>query len=60
MAQSCTVMAFRKRMKSYGYTEIEIRKEPHTGYYIIKAREPLGKVLIGVKYKEIQMYHSFR
>lgn len=62
MAQSCTVMAFRKRLKSYGYTEIEIIKIK--GYYPerykIKAIEPLGKNLIETEYTTTEMHNSFK
>lgn len=61
MAQSTTVMAFRKRLKSFGYKEIQILKIP--GYidkYAIKAVEPLGNQLIRVEMNSTQMHNSFR
>lgn len=61
MAQSCTVMAFRKRLKSYGYTNIEITKiRGHLDTYKVRAVEPLGKTLITVEYTTTEMNHSFR
>lgn len=64
--QSTTIMAFRKRLKSYGYTEISItqvkdrngRRIP--GRYTVRAIEPLGKELIIVEYTTEKMHHTFR
>ncbi len=62
MAQSCTVMAFRKRLKSYGYKDIEITKIK--GYYPerykVRAIEPLAKTLIETEYTAAEMHNSFK
>lgn len=64
MAQSTTVMAFRKRLKNHGYTNISIKEQ--RGYfakpdtYNIRAIEPLGKTIIKVEYTITEMHHSFR
>lgn len=62
MAQHPIVMAFRKRLKSYGYTDIEIIKIK--GYYperyAIRAREPLGRNLIRTEYTRLEMHDSFK
>lgn len=59
--QSTTVMAFRKRMKSHGYTEISIYKiRPFTGNYLVFAREPLTNSYVSVRMTEIAMGNAFR
>ena len=61
MAQKPTVMAFRKRLKSYGYKEIQIIKiKGYIDKYAIKAVEPLGGQLIKVELNSLQMHESFR
>ena len=61
MAQSCTVMAFRKRMKSYGYTQIEIRKiRGYIDKYKIRAIEPLAEILITIELTSTEMDKAFR
>lgn len=61
MAQSCTVMAFRKRAASYGYTNIRIyRLDEYLDMYLVMAVEPLGGVSIKVQLSSIQMHHLFR
>lgn len=42
MAQSTVIMAFRKRLKSYGYQNISIIRDPKTGVYTVTACEPLA------------------
>lgn len=44
MAQPVEVMAFRKRLKSYGYRDISIRRKGET--YRICATEPLAGVVV--------------
>ena len=59
--QDPIVMAFRKRMKSHGYTSIEIYKmRPFNGYYSVTAVEPLSHVKVSVKFDHIDMNNSFR
>ncbi len=61
MAQSCTVMAFRKRLRSYGYTCIQIYKaECYVDVYDVVAIEPLGGVRISVRMSIAEMYNAFR
>ena len=61
MAQSPTVMAFRKRCASYGYTEIRIYRLPeYHDTYLVMAKEPLGGNLIKVELSSSQMYRAFR
>ena len=61
MAQCPTVMAFRKRLKSYGYTCIMIFKLPcYLDTYEVRAVEPLGGKLIVVKLNLVQMSNCFR
>lgn len=61
MAQSKTVMAFRKRMKSYGYKDIEIIKiRGYLDIYKVRATEPLGKQPITVKLTSTEMHNKFR
>lgn len=61
MPQSRTVMAFRKRLKSYGYTNIEITKrQGYIDLYTVRATEPLGKKYITVEYSSLQMNEAFK
>lgn len=61
MAQNTIVMAFRKRLKSYGYTDIGIYKDAKDPRkYEVIATEPLGKTRVKAEYTTTQMYHSFR
>lgn len=61
MAQSNTVMAFRKRMKSYGYTQIEIIKiRGYIDKYKIRAIEPLAEILITIELTSTEMDKAFR
>ncbi len=54
-------MAFRKRLKSYGYTNVSIDNAwiPE-GFYWVQAREPLGGTIIRVKLSVLQMHDMFR
>jgi len=59
--QNSVVMAFRKRMKSHGYTKIEInQKRPFNGVYRIRAVEPLSSTIVSCDYTILQMQHAFR
>ena len=61
MAQSPTVMAFRKRCASYGYTQIRIyRLLEYLDTYEVSAVEPLGGIRIKVQLTIAQMHHLFR
>lgn len=64
MAQNKTIMAFRKRLKNAGYTEITIYKiyknGKWTNEYEIQANEPLGDTRIKIKLHEIDLHKKFR
>ncbi len=59
--QSPIVMAFRKRLKKRGYTEISIKmiKEDNQSY-IVSAIEPLAHQKIIATYSIIGMCNSFK
>lgn len=59
--QNTIIMAFRKRMKSCGYTDIHIKMQrPFDGKYIVKAVEPLASVPVSVVLTRIDMHSMFR
>lgn len=61
MGQCNTVMAFRKRLKSYGYTDIRIIKiKGHFNLYKIYAVEPLAKTCVSIEMDTVQMHNCFR
>ena len=64
MAQNKTVMAFRKRLKNAGYTEITIYKIYKNGKwtekYEVQANEPLGNTRITTELYEIDLHTKFR
>lgn len=66
MAQSVTVMAFRKRLKGFGYTDISIcynaslSAEQKRRVYVIMAREPLASQMVRRQCSEVEMAHMFR
>ena len=69
MAQSRIIMAFRKRAKSFGYTNISIKYSPFAPEargkntiktYQVYALEPLGGLPVKVFLTEQEMYHKFR
>ena len=68
MAQSTIIMAFRKRMKSFGYTNISIKRSSGLikvggntiNIYQVFALEPLGGLPVKVSLTEQEMYHKFR
>lgn len=67
MAQLGVVTAFRKRLKSAGYTDISIYMEDRyklpfgsPDLYNIRATEPLGGCTVWVTLNEVQMYHAFK
>ena len=58
--QPAVVMAFRKRLKSYGYSNISIKKNEKTDDYKVTAVEPLSGATVSSDYTRIRMSHSFR
>lgn len=55
MAQSNTVMAFRKRLKKRGYLDIRIERYK-SGIYLVQALEPLAKMGVQLEMTEQDMY----
>lgn len=61
MAQSPTVMAFRKRLKKRGYKEITITKiRGYYDSYAISASEPLAYVRIHIIMNTTEMSKAFK
>lgn len=66
MSQNPIIMAFRKRLRSYGYTNISIirKLDDHgrvvVGVYTVTAVEPLGHTVVVVDYSRQQMHLAFR
>ena len=66
MAQSTTIMAFRKRLKGRGYTNISIiylaeeTKNATQPQYCITAREPLAGEMVRRQCSELEMHYMFR
>lgn len=66
MSQNPVIMAFRKRLRSYGYTDVSIiqKKDKNgriiPGLYTVTAVEPLGRTVVVVEYSRSQMHLSFR
>lgn len=63
--QNHVVMAFRKRLKSFGYSSVSICQKKVDGktvpsVYIVRAVEPLGGNPIKAEYSISRMNHSFR
>lgn len=58
--QKPVIMAFRKRLKKRGYTDISICKERDSDEYVVNAAEPLAHVVVTCKYTIVAMYNSFR
>lgn len=59
--QDPIVMAFRKRMKSHGYSQIKIYKlRPFNGKYLVTAVEPLSYVSVSVIFDHYDMNAAFR
>lgn len=52
MAQSAVVMAFRKRLKSYGYQDISIIRDVKTGLFTVTACEPLAGQSVALESSE--------
>lgn len=66
MAQSPVIMAFRKRLKNAGYTEVSIvsladeTAKAAQRQYSVRAKEPLAGEIVRRQCTEIEMYHMFR
>ena len=66
MAQSNTIMAFRKRLKGAGYRSISIvylgkeSEEATQPQYRVTAVEPLAGETVRRQCSEIEMHHMFR
>lgn len=63
MSQPPVIMAFRKRMASFGYTKISIvrfKDKEKKGLYHVSAYEPLGGNLVIVELDIMRMRHMFR
>jgi len=58
--QDTVIMAFRKRLKKRGYTEISIKKIKDSANYIVTAIEPLARLEVSIEYPIVGMHHSFR
>lgn len=62
--QSITVMAFRKRLKIRGYSDISISRVYEDGRYIdryvITAFEPLAGSGVTTEMSELEMYYAMR
>lgn len=61
MPQSKTVMAFRKRCRKHGYTDISVVKiQKNPIKYRITACEPLAKQTVIAEYEEQTLHFLFR
>lgn len=66
MAQSNAIMAFRKRLKGIGYTDISIvylevrSKQVGCQIYSVSARDPLAGELVRRECSETEMHHMIR
>lgn len=65
MAQALEVMAFRKRLKKRGYTDIKIEKLPPdpekpVDLYLVQALEPLAGMGVQVEMTLVDMYHAMK
>lgn len=66
MPQNNEVMAFRKRLKGYGYTEIKIVRALDDkgallpGMYEVEAVEPLSKTAVGIRLSVGSMAFMFK
>lgn len=63
--QPPVIMAFRKRLKSFGYSDVSIKQKfdkdkPVPGVYIVSAVEPLGRTPVVAEYSTARMNFSFR
>ena len=60
MPQKIQVMAFRKRLKSFGYSDISIKFNKKEGCYFVSAIEPLASTMIETKLCIVDMNSMFR
>ena len=65
MAQSNTIMAFRKRLKGAGYSSVSIVSTAETSetgqpLYRVTAVEPLAGEKVRRQCSEVEMNHMFR
>lgn len=64
--QNCIILAFRKRLKKRGYTDISVFQVKHpltrrfTGNYLVRAVEPLSGVAVSRECTLEYMDHAFR
>lgn len=58
--QSPVVMAFRKRLKKRGYSDVSIKFLKKENIYLVSAIEPLSKLFVSVKLQPTDMYIMFR
>lgn len=58
MGQNNTVMAFRKRLRKRGYTDIHIMKSHLSGLYYVSAVEPVFMQKVFGKMTEEIMYQK--
>lgn len=54
------IMAFRKRLKKRGYTDVSIRKIKDTELYLVTGVEPLASSVISRECSVSFMVNSFR
>jgi hypothetical protein len=56
------IMAFRKRLKNWGYTEISIKRvdKNNAQNYTVKAVEPLSGTTVSCEKNIVSMHHLFR
>lgn len=60
MGQPIEVMAFRKRLRSGGYSNPKIYRISGRDSYLVTAVEPLAGILISVELEPCQMNLMFR
>lgn len=63
--QCPAIMAFRKRLKSFGYLNVSICQKKVDGkivpgVYVVSAVEPLAGIPVSAEYSVGRMAHSFR
>ena len=58
--QNTVIMAFRKRLKKRGYSNVSIKKNKGSNDYIVSGYEPLAHFLVSRKCSFEFMLHSFR
>lgn len=58
--QSSFIMAFRKRLKKRGYTDVSIRKIKDEDFYLVIGTEPLSGAVISRKCSYDFLLNAFR